>query len=161
MLNEFFALPMYMTHNPALCPAPFHLSRNITYPDFIYAHRIAILFEQVLHFSMHAKIKKTYTHKIIKRRDLQKGPRRWFKPHQNKLYLQHFDDDLFEPLYHSTKILQIKYRYQLYGYVWNRFRSNIELNDYVCLLSYNYIVWAKNISWFSLSSWTWMFNANL
>ena len=74
-----------MTHDLTLCPASsYHSTELLSAQDFNLRAKNSNIVQTTVAFLMHAKIKKTYNHKIIKIRILQNGHRRWFKPYQNQ-----------------------------------------------------------------------------
>ena len=65
-----------MTHNPALCPAHLISVELLSAQDFNLRVENSNIVQTSVAFSMHAKIKKTYTHKMIKIDFLQNENRR-------------------------------------------------------------------------------------
>ena len=84
-----------MTHDLTLCPASsYHSTELLSAQDFNLRAKNSNIVQTTVAFLMHAKIKKTYTHKMIKIDFLQNENRRWFKPFQNENAESTFDDAL-------------------------------------------------------------------
>ena len=75
-----------MTHDLTLCPASsYHSTELLSAQDFNLRAKNSNIVQTTVAFLMHAKIKKTYNHKIIKTRFFCKmGTEDDLKPYQNK-----------------------------------------------------------------------------